>query len=950
MDWSNAVPLIITATAVGLGISALRYVLPQALQKPTSFPAAQFPEAPASWFENAWESKPGESPFPKSGTGLVRFFSGSAVRRSSILGMVGPCIRHTDGAYSRCYRVQLPESFYDSDIDLARKLDVLSRVITADLPKDTILAFRYSVAPDRGRVIDLHRERKAPILRCFGPARAYHDANVDFYSELAANDYFRQANLLLWVKVPPPGTATVSNRISGFIGALTGGSTESGLLTDEVAQERTTLNRAQEVFAQVENLFIGPLMLEPLSESQTFTALYLSQNPSATSIPTLDHESASDLRPYLCGETLEVKDWYVLHGNTPVAVVSLFVPPQPFVPDDFSKIWSQNNATFRHVVVTEFVANNVGLSKQALDKRIRQLRISGRRLNGTFELTPEAKNSLDQLGMVRDAMTKPGSALTRMRVSVLVYSDPIADQSDRSASIAAVQQLRERCEEVIRWLRTVIGTEAAIEERVALAALYERFLLGESLATETGREILEVGSSLTPFIPSDGTWSGSRRPVSILSTRNGRLIGINLFDRDLCPTPLAMVLGAPRSGKSVLMGRIILDTLSELPDACAIAADFGESFGPMVDVLGGRHLRFTPESGETINIWDYEGLSEGIPPDDVQVELVLGEMLRLARIHPDSEHAIEDEKILKHVIRIVYQNIVPMNRPGGQKFEPLLSNLIGILDNYQDDSAELVARASRLRTILEDYVHRPILNRSTSERFRARSRFDVFELDSLNQFSRDEAVALAYRVAARMIQSIGKKQADGTHAPTLLVFDEVHKIIAEFPEMILPMKKGARQGGKHNVVTVIGTHNYEDVAPIHDLLKNAGTRIIAQLASEFRTMAADLDFTPAMIDAVKTLVIKPGHFAQYAYLVGNGPGRKFEVLQLNLSPLELWQSANPDLINARARVSKLRPHWRFIEVLLYLAARYPTGITAEEVERITDESLPVRSSLQQGFA
>jgi hypothetical protein len=953
MDWSNLVPLIVMGTAAGMGVRSLGYVLPRALLKPETFPAAKFPEAPASWFERVWENNPQESPFPKSESGLVRFFSGSAVRHSSILGMVGPYIRHTDGAYSRCYRVQLPESFYDSDLDLARKLDVLSRVVTADLPKDTILAFRYSVSPDRGRVIDLHQERKSPVQRCYGPARAYHDATVEFYSNLAANDFFRQANLLLWVKVPPDGGT--SSKVSTFFSDLihvsqresgAGASSDGALLTDEVTLEKQALNRAQDIFGQVENLFVGPLTVDPLSGSETFAALYLSQNPGATSIPAIDHASGSDLRPYLCGETIEVKDWYVLHGNTPVAVVSLFVPPQPFVPDDFSKIWTQNSATFRHVVITEFVSNDVGQSKHALDKRIRQLRISGRRLNGSFDLTAEARNSLDQLGMVRDAMTKPGSALTRMRISVLVYGNPIADQSDRTASKAVIQQLRDRCEDVIRWLRTVTGTEAAIEERVALAALYERFLLGESLPTETGREIMEVGSSLTPFVPSDGTWPGSRRPVSILSTRNGRLIGINLFDRELCPTPLAMVLGAPRSGKSVLMGRFILDTLSELPEACAIAADFGESFGPMVDVLGGRHLRFTPDSGETINIWDYVGLAQGLSPDDVQVELVLGEMLRLARIHPDSEHAIEDEKILKHAIRIVYQNIVPMNRPGSQKVEPVLSNLVAVLDNYQDDTPELVVRASRLRTILEDYIHRPMLNQPTSERFLARSRFDVFELDSLNQFSRDEAVALAYRVAARMIQSIGKKQADGTHAPTLLVFDEVHKIIAEFPEMILPMKKGARQGGKHNVVTVIGTHNYEDVAPIHDLLKNAGTRIIAQLASEFRMMAEDLDFTPAMVDAVKTLAIKPGHFAQYAYLVGNGPGRKFEVLQLNLSPLELWQTANPDLINARARVRQLRPHWRFIEVLLFLANRYPTGITAEEVERITEETLTVRSSLQ----
>lgn len=61
----------------------------------------------------------------------------------------------------------------------------------------------------------------------------------------------------------------------------------------------------------------------------------------------------------------------------------------------------------------------------------------------------------------------------------------------------------------------------------------------------------------------------------------------------------------------MLLGRLINDVLATKARACIRAVDFGESFGPLVDVLGGRHLRFQPGTDRTINAWDYDGLENG---------------------------------------------------------------------------------------------------------------------------------------------------------------------------------------------------------------------------------------------------------------------------------------------------------------------------------------------------
>src|SRR5262249_54488099 len=77
--------------------------------------------------------------------------------------------------------------------------------------------------------------------------------------------------------------------------------------------------------------------------------------------------------------------------------------------------------------------------------------------------------------------------------------------------------------------------------------------------------------------------------------------------------------------------------------------------------------------------------------------------------------------------------------------------------------------------------------------FAAESSYDVYELDSLDNFPQDIREALAGRVASRVVRSIGQLKEDGTRTPTLLAFDEVWKIRDKYPRILDVIKRGARQ-------------------------------------------------------------------------------------------------------------------------------------------------------------
>jgi hypothetical protein len=112
-------------------------------------------------------------------------------------------------------------------------------------------------------------------------------------------------------------------------------------------------------------------------------------------------------------------------------------------------------------------------------------------------------------------------------------------------------------------------------------------------------------------------------------------------------------------------------------------------------------------------------------------------------------------------------------------------------------------RAEALSLALERFREHAWLDAPTHSDFGVDSAFDVYELDSLDQFPPRVRESLAYRVAAKVTRSIGRLNPDGTRSPTLLAFDEVHKIVDRYPAILRVINKGARS--MKNFVSLSGT-------------------------------------------------------------------------------------------------------------------------------------------------
>lgn len=876
-------------------------------------------------------------------------------RDSSILDLSGNHIRHTDGSFTKAYHVTLSNSIFGEPHLIEGRINELARLLASRKPPDTIIQFRLSVNPDPGLAIKRHLQSRdeSDINPLAG---LLHTMGVCFYEDAAAGCAFKQLTLSAWVRVPVKHYDDESRKglgrffptlkrelalrgTFGFVGALLHTLRETS--NDRLARrffkdEQQAKDEAQKTFRQIEHQ--SPMHLKAFTRQELWEAIYLGHRQNSNSVPILPDVPGRDIRDYLTCETIAGDGHFVMHGNYPAAVVSLFVPPQPHIFSDCMRTLTTNpELNFRHNVITEYVYLDQDKVRKRLDKRIRQVSRAnkGASRHGTFE----GRKAMGQLANVREEITGNTEALVKARFYAVIYSEAATNKEELRKSL---RNLDHYCELFVTAIRRIPGAEANREDPSALRAVYHRALVGELNNEQTGREILETTDSLAPLTPTEAAWPGSQKPHTICSTPTGHLTGFNLYDRNLVTSPLVLLIAQPRAGKSVLMCRIINDVLATKANVRVRAVDYGKSLAPLVEVLNGRYLRFD-EGTRTINTWDYPGLQFGEMPNDLQKAFVVADLMHLSR---STDTIAED--ILTMVVDEVYKNQVPRNRPGRAKHEPRLSHLVDLLKVVPFKENIVRERTELLRISLESFRDDPWIDAPTHPDFLMDSQLDVYEIDSLQNLPDRVRQSMAFRIAAHVMRSIGKLNADGTRSPVLLAFDEMWEIAKRYPLILDVIERAARTGGKENAVTMLASHAYEDFTGSKDvpnpigvaLAKTAGVKLIGKQVGDYSRLINETGLSAAAHACIEGIKNVAGQYAQFLSVFGSGEDKVVEMLQIDLSPSELWTfTTNPDERNARARVQSLKPMWPMAVAVAWLAQHYPRGLTAVGFTDIDESEL-----------
>jgi hypothetical protein len=867
-------------------------------------------------------------------------------RDASVVGLYIDALRHKDGALTVAYQVETPPSMFADDELVDIRYDDLARMLSFERPPGTMIQFRYATTPDPGRAITsvIGSRAREGTHTLAGLLQA---SNLDWLRCVGKSLPFRRSVLTMWIRVPPNerGNSTMSAlagfkrvlvddlRARGFVSTLRNlpkiysHTADDSVVRRTLEDETRAYHHANRIWRQIENS--SPLMLRRFTRKEIWEAVFYGHCQNATSAPFLTERPGRDLRDYLCGETIEGALNYLMHGESPVAIVSMFTPPNQFVTADALRgLIGRRDFNTRHTILTEYLFPEQRKETKRLDRRIKQVKRTFTRRDN-----PEGAAALRSLRAVRDEVAGARESLLPTRFSIIAYGERATNFAELKRSVDA---LDEQCDNFIAAIRQIPGASAEREEPDALRALYPSVIAGELSPKLTGRELTEVSNSVVTLTPTEDSWPGADRPHTLLSTVTGRLIGIDLFDRNRIPSPLIQIIAAPRGGKSILMAQFACDILASLRDASVNAIDIGETLWPLVTVLGGRYIRPQPDEVRAINIWSYPDLKDGEMPDDTQKALVVGDLKMLARVKDEDKTA---EDIIGAVVSEVYENIVSQNGPGRPLFEPTLSHFLAQLRTYPFDSALVRERRETLVLALTNYIGHPWLDAPTHPDYEEKSPFDVFELGSLKDFPPDIKLSLAYRIAAHVARCIGHKRADGTRAPTANLFDEMWEIREEYPFIFKVLQHAGRKGPKENSITILATHAFEDIEDVASLSKTGNVLFIGKQLGDYSKIVAHAKLSPKGVEAISHIRTAPGRFSQFVMVIGTGPDQVVEMVQHELSPLMLWTlTTNADERNARSVVSIYHPEWSEMQVHAWLSQQYPRGLTAVGLREI-DESL-----------
>ena len=130
------------------------------------------------------------------------------------------------------------------------------------------------------------------------------------------------------------------------------------------AAEREAARAAAQIFATVEQMC--PLRLRAFSREEMWREVYLAHRQNERAAPALSSVDGTDIRQPLCGEEIESREQYLLHGDYPVALVTLFRPPTPMISAGMMRLMTANpTLAFRHTTVASSSLSTVLTPKRS---------------------------------------------------------------------------------------------------------------------------------------------------------------------------------------------------------------------------------------------------------------------------------------------------------------------------------------------------------------------------------------------------------------------------------------------------------------------------------------------------------------------------------------------------------------------------------------------------------
>jgi type IV secretory pathway VirB4 component len=636
----------------------------------------------------------------------------------------------------------------------------------------------------------------------------------------------------------------------------------------------------------------------------------------------------SDLRPYKHGISYESaraqvanvniedeQDDHLKIGGLLYTWVSVKEMPDATFPGITRELVGQE---FPLVISAEIAIPDQGKIMRSYKRRLLRMQAAQRDIHGGFKINVEAQIAQEQL--IHTLQDVVSSSLKVCHISLLVglrTSSPIRNTKEREEAERILADRRQRILHAVARMNGARG----IPETLAQKRIYIGTLPG--MAEETKREQECLTLHAADLLPAEVPWQGLTSAAILLETPSRQMVPFSPFDANLGDAN--MLIMAKSGGGKTFMAQLLLLMLGRTGTQVSIL-ERGDSYRPLVELMGGRVIDVNLDGNETLNPWD---LPEGEKvPSKEKIAFLKNLTRHMIGDAPGSDTTLVDNVISEAIGRTYKRAGLRYANP-----VPTFSDLRDELAQWQDEERmqravdEAKLAAIKLRTWTEKGIYSRLFDRRTN--IRTENSWLFFNVEGLGSDGHLET-AMSMLIANAMAERASGRSGH----PSITVLDECWSLL-DSPVLAPEVVQLFRTARKRNSSVWGISQTLEDfVGTSHQprlhgpgIVKNANTKLIGQQPGDMSVLENQLHLNEVTISAIKRFNSpQKGRYAEMLLVIGE-KAETTQVIRLVPTPVDYWICTTYPRERAyRAWYLKQRPEQPLLECYEELARTFPEGL------------------------
>jgi len=586
------------------------------------------------------------------------------------------------------------------------------------------------------------------------------------------------------------------------------------------------------------------------------------------------------------------------------------------------------------------IPNQVKVLK-AYKKRMQKMVAAQKDAEGNFKFNAEAEVSQAQLLQVQRDLIASSLKTAAVSVSVVVRtSRPEITTGDREI---CERELNNRLEEALTAFTQMNGAKAQLET-LAKRRIFIGTLPGMGETDKREQDLLTPNAA--DLVPVEMPWRGTRRsPLVLIETPYRQLIPYSMFDPDL-PDANGVLMASTGGGKTLLAQQLLL--MAARSGALISIIESGDSYRPLIELMGSKMIEVSLDSDATINPWDLP--SGELRPSNDQLSYLknLTRHMLGENTPPDFDIDLLDSVLLEATIATYKRCSAKAANP-----IPVYGDFVAELAHWQDRDRNQrineMARiaAAKLRAWVDDGPYARLFDRPTTVPLD--STWLYFNIEKLKSEPRLEG-AMSLQIAHASIHRTSGKSG----RPSLSMMDEC-KIILDTPILAQQVERDFLTARKRYASVwaigqipeqFVGTPDKPNPHGI-GIIKSASTKIIGKQHGSMAAHREHLGLNETAINQIKAFAQpKKGHSAEFLIAIGE-KAESTHVIRIVPTPVDYWITTTyPRERSYRKWWLKTHEDLPLLTAYEELAARYPRGLAelAPLAEELSGEVLEVATA------